>query len=67
MASYAILNASESDLIKLNNATPVKNSLISIVSAGTGLGTSIAVPIKQKNGEYKYYVFQGEGGHIAFP
>ena len=49
MTSYAVLNLKEEDLIKVNNSNKVENSVISVVGVGTGMGTSIVVPIKNEN------------------
>ena len=52
MTSYAVINLEENDLIRLNPYKKTKNSVISIVGVGSGIGTSIAYPIKTNENTY---------------
>lgn len=62
---YSMLKLHDTDLIKINNGTPAKNQVISVIGPGTGLGCCTIVPAPFGD-SMKYYVRPGEGGHAAF-
>jgi len=65
IASYAIINMKESDLIKLNSHKGVPYHIKSVCGIGTGLGISMVVPV-MIDGRPIYQVWPGEGGHCCF-
>lgn len=61
---YGVQLITDEDVHALNDQTPTKDGIKSVVGAGTGLGEAYLYP---RAGTEYYTVVASEGGHTEFP